>query len=374
MQWKYKAIRLAALASVAMSGAAMGQNPPADQSQPPAEVPATAPPSSTGATEDVAPRKSAQEEIIVTGSRVRRKDLTTPAPVTVISRDQITASGVASIGDFLQQMPEQTGSLNTNVNNGGDGQTQINLRNLGANRTLVLVDGKRWVNGGSGAGTAVDLNSIPTAAIERVEILKDGASAVYGSDAIGGVVNIITRRRVSGTELNGYVGASPHGDANQYDFNLTTGASGDKGSFLISGGYFKQESMLAGNRDWATKALTYNYATQTINPGGSGTIPAGRAAVDPSTCSTKLCTDLLAAYGPGTKTFINDSNTKDPVGNPVVDGWRRYISSGPTNDLYNYQSVNFLITPSTRISLFTNGDYHLSDFARAYVQGSFVNR
>src|ERR1700731_4283034 len=149
MQWKYKALRLAALASVAMSGAAMGQNPP-DQSQPPAEVPVTAPPSSTAATEEVAPRKSAQEEIVVTGSRVRRKDLTTPAPVTVISRDQITASGVASIGEFLQQMPEQGGALNTQVNNGGDGTTQINLRDLGAFRTLVLVDGKRMLNGGVG--------------------------------------------------------------------------------------------------------------------------------------------------------------------------------------------------------------------------------
>src|SRR5215470_1166613 len=97
-------------------------------------------------------------------------------PVTVFDREQIQSSGYVSIGDFLQRMPEEGGALNSNVNVGGDGQTQVSLRNLGAQRTLVLVDGKRWVNGGSGLGSAVDLNSIPSASIERVEVLKDGAS------------------------------------------------------------------------------------------------------------------------------------------------------------------------------------------------------
>ena len=376
---------LLAVLSLAISGsvAAQDQTPPANQTPPPSQstepgvvpIPAgTTPSPEVAAGAGSTARKAAQEEIIVTGSRVRRKDLTTAAPVSVITRQQISSSGIASIGDFLQQMPEQTGSLNSNVNNGGDGETQINLRNLGANRTLVLVDGKRWVNGGSGAGTAVDLNSIPTAAIERIEILKDGASAVYGSDAVAGVVNIITRRRPNGTELSAYGGLSPHGDAQQYDLSLTTGVASDKGSFLFSAGYFRQESMFAGNRDWATRALTYDYSNSSINPGGSGTVPAGRARLDPSKCPTKLCQDLAAAYGAGKKTFINDPNTKDPGADPVVDGWRKYVSSGPTNDLYNYQAVNFLITPSTRISLFSNGDYRIADFARAYVQASFVNR
>ena len=112
MQWKYKSLPLAALATVAISTATAGQTPPAEQttpSQPGATTPVAAP-AGTPAT-DATPgpdtgRKSAQEEIVVTGSRVRRKDLTTPAPVTVISRDQITSSGVASIGAFLQQLPE----------------------------------------------------------------------------------------------------------------------------------------------------------------------------------------------------------------------------------------------------------------------------
>src|SRR5436305_297709 len=145
MQWKSRTLPLAVLAAVAISAAAMGQTPPADQtspqpgSAPPVATPAPAVPAdATGSTETTG-RKSAQEEIVVTGSRVRRKDLTTPAPVTVISREQIQSSGVATIGDFLQQQPENGSALNTNVNNGGDGQTQINLRDIGSQRTLVLV-------------------------------------------------------------------------------------------------------------------------------------------------------------------------------------------------------------------------------------------
>ena len=395
MQSRFKAVRLAMLASLAASGMAAAQQPPATSPTPNDQTsPAGSPPSpeqgsnpaaSSPQPDAVTPagvaggtsggeRKKGEEEILVTGSRLRRKDLTTAAPVTVISREQITSSGIASIGDFLQQMPEQGGALNTNVNNGGDGQTQISLRNLGSQRTLVLVDGKRWVAGGSGAGTAVDLNSIPTAAIERVEVLKDGASAVYGSDAIGGVVNIITRRRINATEINAYGGVSPHGDGQQYDLNVSSGVTGDKGSFMFSAGYFDQKSMLAGNRAWATTALSYDYPTGTVSPGGSGTIPQGRVQVDPSTCPTQLCKDLAAAFGPGKRYFMPALPGDAAAGLKVVDGFRAYRAAGAQNDLYNYQSINYLITPSQRISLFSNGDYHIADFARAYFQGSFVNR
>ena len=139
------------------------------------------------------------EELIVTGSRIRRKDLTTPAPVTVVTREQFESSGRMTIGDYLQTMPEQGNAPNFQLNTGGinygaDGATRINLRSLGVQRTLVLVNGRRVVPGGLGASAAVDLNTIPTEAVDRIEVLKDGASAIYGSDAIAGVVNIITRR------------------------------------------------------------------------------------------------------------------------------------------------------------------------------------
>jgi iron complex outermembrane receptor protein len=405
-------LRLTFVASLALSGAAFAQTPPADQPQAPAQAPGPVnpvdqstspnPPATaaeqTGVAGGPSSRKAATEEIVVTGSRVRRKDLTTPAPVTVINREQLQTSGIASIGDFLQQMPEQGGATSTNVNNGGDGETQISLRNLGASRTLVLVDGKRWVPGGSGAGTAVDLNSIPSAAIERVEVLKDGASAVYGSDAIGGVVNIITRRRVNGVEASAYYGTSQHGDAQQIDLNVTGGAASDKGSFTFSAGYFDQKAMFAANRDWAASALTYDYSLPAGDPnqvttGGSPTIPRGKAAVNINACGgNPLCQKLHDTFGSAlncpatgkcTKQFVPD--TTSPVCSAApgadadltacqVDGWRPFVQFGPHNDSFNFQSVNYLITPSTRMSLFSNGEYHISDSARAYFQGSFLNR
>src|SRR5205085_1897071 len=186
MQLKYKALRLAFVASVAISGVAAAQTtPPADnQSQTPSQNPpgpvnpqdqstVASPQAGTAETTGVAGgvsggRKKAEEEIVVTGSRVRRKDLTTPAPVTVINKEQIQSSGIA---------------------------------------------------------------------------------------AIGGVVNIITRRRVNGVELSAYGATSQHGDAQQYDISVTGGAAGEKGSFMFSAGYFDQKSMLAAKRDWATFAV-----------------------------------------------------------------------------------------------------------------------
>ena len=198
-------VALSLVVAAGLTAAQAQQAPPVESApspvqpapdQPSAEqpgVPTSAPP---------ATRREAAEEVLVTGSRIRRKDLTTPAPVTVVTREQLESSGRVTIGDFLQLMPEQGNAPNFQLNTGGinygaDGTTRINLRSLGIQRTLVLINGRRSVAGGLGASAAVDLNTIPTEAIDRVEVLKDGASAVYGSDAIAGVVNVITRRRAT---------------------------------------------------------------------------------------------------------------------------------------------------------------------------------
>lgn len=125
------------------------------------------------------PGTEATEEIVVTGSRVRRKDLATPAPVTILGREEITRSGHVSIGEVLQLLPEQANTNNRQWNNGGDGTTRVSLRGLGAHRTLVLLNGRRLVAGGNGADVSANLGAIPASAVERVEVLKDGASPVY---------------------------------------------------------------------------------------------------------------------------------------------------------------------------------------------------
>ena len=151
------------------------------------------------------------DRIEVTGSRIKRTDVETSQPVFTLNRDEIQAQGLTSVGDVIQNLTANGSTLNTTFNNGGNGETRVSLRNLGSQRTLVLVNGRRWV-GGTGLGGSVDLNTIPTAAVERIEVLKDGASTIYGSDAIAGVVNVILRKDFDGAEANAYVGVFDKGD------------------------------------------------------------------------------------------------------------------------------------------------------------------
>jgi iron complex outermembrane receptor protein len=151
---------------------------------------------------------AAPEDIVVTGSRIRRDPLDQPSPVVTVDESAIARTGLSSIADVLQRLPASSGGLNSKFNSSGNfgnppdgggvgaGSAVLDLRYLGAKRTLVLVDGLRFVNGASASGipSTVDLNTIPSSMIERVEVLQSGASSQYGSDAIAGVVNIITKQ------------------------------------------------------------------------------------------------------------------------------------------------------------------------------------
>src|SRR5436190_4280148 len=153
------------------------------------------------------------ETIEVVGSRIKRTDVETSQPVFVLERQDLQRTGLTSIGDILQHISTNGATLNTTFNNGGNGETRVSLRNLGSNRTLVLVNGRRWPGGaGGGLNGAVDLNTIPVSIVERVEVLKDGAPSIYGSDAIAGVVNITTRQSYDGAEASGYLGENEEGD------------------------------------------------------------------------------------------------------------------------------------------------------------------
>src|ERR671921_2874441 len=161
-----------------------------------------------------------QGEIVVTGSRIRRNPLDLDAPRVFIDQQDIAKSGLNSINDVLQRLPSSGGGLNSRFNNSGNlgnppdgggvgaGAAEVDLRYLGSRRVLVLVDGIRYVNGASASGVpgSTDLNSIPESAIERIEVLQDGASAIYGSGAIAGVVNIITKRKQDGFMASAQVG------------------------------------------------------------------------------------------------------------------------------------------------------------------------
>ncbi|HLL01434.1 MAG TPA: TonB-dependent receptor [Myxococcaceae bacterium] len=309
------------------------------------------------------------EEIVVTGSRIPRKELTTAAPVTVLDREQMERTGRTSIGEILQNIPEQSNATNTSVNNGGSGSTRVSLRGLGTERTLVLLNGRRHVAGGTGADASVDLNSIPAAAIQRIEILKDGGSAVYGSDAIAGVVNIITRRDYSGTEARLYTGMSDKGDGLTYDLSLTTGQSTERGNILFSAGYYTQHDVFAGDREFSKFDQFYDFNERQIYTLGSVTIPEGsitpRAADGGGGNQTWL--DLRARY-PTAPTLIRDRNTGE---------WRPFNNVGVPEaggDLYNYQPANYLVTPNQRAHMYSTGGVRLGASSRAFFEVSYTNR
>ncbi len=203
------------------------------------------------------------ERIQVTGSRIQRQDMESASPVTVIDSGEITAGGYTSVDEILQSQPSMAGkAVGSTTNNGSDGVAQVDLRGMGANRTLVLLNGRRMVNSGSGADSSVDLNTIPVAMIARVEILKDGASAVYGSDAIAGVVNIITKKDFEGFQFDVKGGATGEGDGENVELSSLYGFSTDNGNYTIGLAYSDRDGVMQGDRDWVT-------------PGASSFVPGG---------------------------------------------------------------------------------------------------
>ncbi len=217
------------------------------------------------------------EEVVITGSRIRRVDEETASPVFVMDAGTIANSGVQTMGDLMMRVPAISGAAtNPQVNNGGGtGESNVELRGLGAQRTLVLLNGRRInVLGANGTTSAVDINMIPINMIERVEVLKEGAGAVYGSDAIAGVVNFITKKNFDGAEVNVEYGQTGESDGERQSASLTLGTSGDKLSVMFGVNYNKQDSVSAADREFSAAAL-YLYGGA-ISAGGSSRTTVGR--------------------------------------------------------------------------------------------------
>jgi len=306
MLLKTKALTTALLSGLCVSAMAAAQESrPAGQTPPPAETgvptPAvgqpdtTATPEATGTTgAQAAGKRSAEETITVTGLPHPPQGPHHPAPVTVISREQVVASGKVSIGDFLQSLPEQGNAINTSVNNGGDGSTRVSLRGLGTQRTLVLLNGRRMVPGERRRH------------LRRSELHPDGGDrANRGTEGrrLGrlwlrrdrGVVNIITRK-TTGRRTSMLYRTGAEGRRTTYDINFTTGTGGDRGNITFSAGYYNQQPIWAGDRDWSKHPRGFDAVGKTsplkvpgqYAAGASGTIPQGRIVLptdDAATCS-----------------------------------------------------------------------------------------
>jgi outer membrane receptor protein involved in Fe transport len=310
------------------------------------------------------------ETIVVTGSNIRRVDMETANPVLTIDHAAIEKSGKVTLGDLIQQLPAMAGAAtNPNVNNGGGtGQSTISLRGLGTNRSLLLINGHRI------PFQLQDLNIIPASAVERIEVLLDGSSAVYGSDAVAGVVNIITRSNYQGAEFGVDFGQTDRDDGQRKAVHAMFGQSTDRGSILLGLNYNKTDAVLAGNRAYSHDAL-YKYNTGYVVHGGSSRTPNGSINLpggnyDPNT-------GKLIGYTPGTpaayyhcitpgKTGQDRVIRKDGAAGQSMADYRCYIG---TKDAFNYQAIgNYDQTPSERTGLFALGNYKLTDNVEAFME------
>lgn len=278
------------------------------------------------------------DKLTVTGSLVRRVDVETASPVAVVDRQQIQQSGKQTLGDLLQALPGIAGAAtNPQVNNGGgDGASTISLRGLGDERTLILIDGHRIQNN--------DVNSIPANMIDHVEVLKVGASAMYGSDAIGGVVNFILRKNFEGGEVSANYGQTSRGDGARQGGSFTFGKTWDRGNVVVGLDYNKQKDVSTANRAFSKYAMYLSSGS--VYKGGSSRTPTGYYKLPAATLAANGCS-------------ANGALTSNGSG-----GYKCYSASA---DAYNYQAQNLLLTPQQRVGGFVLGSFNITDSMQAYI-------
>ena len=245
------------------------------------------------------------EEVVVTGSRIKRVDISGVGPATVVNQEQIANTGITNVETLLQRLPASAGAAGGQTSaywtGNGYGTAQVNLRGLGINRTLTLINGRRVVNGGTGANSAPDLNMIPTAIIGRMDILKDGASAIYGADAVAGVVNIITINGFEGLKVSGKYGVTDENDGEEYTLDLLWGMRGDRGGVTAALTYQKTEAVNLASRAPCALGesggqLVCSYSGNTL--GGRARLADGRSSLA-STDPVELVSEVVDARPQG---------------------------------------------------------------------------
>lgn len=285
------------------------------------------------------------EEITVTGSRIRRDTFNYSTPVTVIDSGEISATGTTNLGDLLQTLPQAVSSVNnanTAFSTTFSGLNLTDLRFLGTERTLVLVNGRRMVSGTPpGGGYGVDLNAIPTAMIERIEVLTGGASAIYGSDAIAGVVNVITKTDFEGIEISLQAGAATEGDKEKTDATITAGGEFGQGGFaVLSVGWSDDQELRSRDRAFSAEDLAF------YDRDGDG---LGESAGW-----------LGSSFPPQGR--IGGLNAGD--GTPFRSG----LDDRPNSDRFNRASYRTIFAPVRRRFASANASYPLSDRVTAFTE------
>ena len=303
-------------------------------------------------------------EIVITGSRIRRDPLNQNAPVVFLDKASIEKTGLSAIADVLQRIPSASGGLNTKVNASGNlgnppdgggvgaGSATIDLRYLGTNRTLVLVDGLRFVNGTSASGIpgSVDLNTIPNNMIDRIEVLQSGASPLYGSDAIAGVVNVITVQQQEGLRASAQYGEFKQGDGQTQDYQASYGIQLPSTSIVFGGSYAKQKPVFS--RDRSISQFPNPFQTDCAN-GGAGCSSAS--------ANGRFITDFASG---------SDTISSPPDSTPTFAELRHFT----TADKFNFATFQYLLTPNERYGGWASVKTALTDDINFRVRGLYNRR
>jgi outer membrane receptor protein involved in Fe transport len=285
--------------------------------------------------QDSAPEvEVAETAIVVTGSRITNPNLDLSTPVTAITSEELDLRQTNTAEQFLRELPSAVPSIGSAVNNGNGGASFVNLRGVGSQRNLVLLDGRRVAPADSTG--RVDLNNIPLALVERTDILTGGASTTYGADAVSGVVNFVTKRDFAGIEANISQQITEQGDGSIFRADVTIGANFDdgRGNAVFSVGYQQADAVFQGDRDFSL----FNVSSVTGQPGGSSAaVPA-----------------LIVGPGiPGRQ--INNAGT----------------DVGPFDQPFNFNPFNIFQTPFERFNMYGAANYEVSDAVEVFVRGMF---
>ncbi len=277
------------------------------------------------------------DEIVVTGSRIQRPDLQSNSPIATISAGALATTNTVTAESYLSTSPQFVPAASGTTNNGNGGTATVDLRGLGSSRTLVLVDGRRMVP--SDIGGAVDINAIPTVLIKRVDVLTGGASAVYGADAIAGVVNFVLDDKLVGVRADASSSVTSRGDAPQYNAGIAAGLKfGEGGHFVIAGQYTKRDGVYQSARGYSAQNLDAN-----LKPSGSSN-------------ATPTVIDIASG-----RYQINDGSQAGGTDNFV-----------PFYKPYNFNPANYLQVPLERYNVTALASYQFSPAVEVYARGSYT--
>jgi iron complex outermembrane recepter protein len=315
-------------------------------------------------------------EVVVTGTRIPSPNLESVSPVTAVTAAEIKAQGITRVEDLINSLPQSFAAQGSSISNGATGTATLNLRGLGVSRTLVLIDGRRLMPGdpaSTPAGLGADVNFIPSALVDRVDVLTGGASAVYGADAVAGVVNFIMQKNFEGVRIDGQYSLYQHtnngsiadvldqaaatsptpeqfaqpkhnqrdGEGTQITLVIGTNSADDKGNITAYAFYRQNNAVLQGDRDYSGCTLNSGTTFLDAGCGGSGT-----------------------AYPARFGSFIVD------VTSPTVQQFRPRVAS---RDIYNFGPANFYMRPDERYGMGAFAHYEIAPWAEAYADLMFMD-